>query len=53
MTEKDKARVDHSETTFETFMNILDDNVESMAGVLNGLGRKGKDELEEFLEGIF
>jgi len=53
MSEKDKARVDHTETTFETFMNILDDNVESMAGVLNGLGRKGKDELEEFLEGIF
>lgn len=53
MTDSDKSRVDHSETTFESFKNILDDNVESLSGVLNGLARKGRKELEEFLEGIF
>ena len=53
MSEKDKARVNHDETVFESFKNILDDNVESLSGVLNGLKRKGKQKLTEFLEGIF
>jgi hypothetical protein len=53
MSDRDKSRVDHTETTFESFKNILDDNVESLSGVLNGLGRKGRQELEEFLQGIF
>jgi len=53
MSKKDKARVNHDETVFESFKNILDDNVESLSGVLNGLKRKGRQELTEFVEGIF